>query len=61
MNTIFEEIASGVIDMARPKRIKNEELVGRAGKIVIKQEDRAREARRWQRKRETLKRFAETR
>jgi hypothetical protein len=44
--------------MVRPKKNKDEELVGRAGKIVIKQEDRAREARRWQRKRETLNRFS---
>jgi len=45
--------------MVRPKRIKNEELVGRAAKIVIKEEDRVREAQRWLRKRETLKKFDE--
>ena len=44
--------------MARPKKINDEELVGRAARIVIKQEVRAREARRWQRKRETIKLFA---
>jgi hypothetical protein len=47
--------------MVRPKRTKNEELVGKAGKIVIHEEDRVREAQRWQRKRETLKKFAEKR
>jgi hypothetical protein len=44
--------------MARPKKINDEELVGRAGKIIIKQEEEKRLARRWQRRRETIKRFA---
>jgi hypothetical protein len=43
--------------MGRPKK-NNDELVGRAGRIVIKLEDGEREARKWQRKRETIKKFA---
>ena len=42
--------------MVRPKKNKDE-LVGRSGRITIELEDRAREARRWQRRRETIKRF----
>jgi hypothetical protein len=38
------------------RRSKDEELVRKAGKIVIKREDRAKEVRRRQRNRETIKR-----
>jgi hypothetical protein len=44
--------------MGRPKKNKDES-VGKIGPIVIKLEDEERDARRWQRKRETLKKFAE--
>jgi hypothetical protein len=44
--------------MARPKKDADDKLVGRAAQIVIKQEVRAREVKRWQRKRETIKLFA---
>jgi hypothetical protein len=44
--------------MARPKKDADDKLVGRAGKIVIKQEEEKRVARKWQRRRETIKRFA---
>ncbi len=44
--------------MGRPTKNKDEELVGRAGRIIIKLEDEEREARKWQRKRETIKKFA---
>jgi hypothetical protein len=43
--------------MDQPKKSKNE-LGTRSGRIVVEQEDKAREARRWQRKRETIKRYA---
>jgi hypothetical protein len=42
--------------MERPKKNKDE-LVGRAGSAFIESEDGKREARRWQRKRETIKKF----
>jgi hypothetical protein len=42
--------------MVRPRK-KRDELVGRAARIAIELEDRAREARRWQRRRETIERF----
>jgi hypothetical protein len=42
-----------------PKK-KKEELDNKSGRMAILQEDKAREARRWQRKRETIKRFAGT-
>ncbi|HUS76145.1 MAG TPA: hypothetical protein VMY43_09080 [Methanothrix sp.] len=37
---------------------KENELVNKSGRMAILEEDKAREARRWQRKRETIKRFA---
>jgi len=43
--------------MGRPKK-NSDELVGRVGRVAIELEDGEREARRWQRKRETIKRFA---
>jgi hypothetical protein len=39
---------------------KKNELVNKSGRMAILEEDKAREARRWQRKRETIKRFAGT-
>jgi hypothetical protein len=43
--------------MGRPKK-NSDELVGRVGRVAIESEDGEREARRWQRKRETIKKFA---
>ena len=37
---------------------KEKELTEKSGRMAILKEDKAREARRWQRKRETIKRFA---
>ena len=37
---------------------KENEFVNKSGRMAILEEDKAREARRWQRKRETIKRFA---
>jgi len=42
--------------MARPKKNKDK-FVGRAGREAIELEKRAREERRWRRKRETIERF----
>jgi hypothetical protein len=42
--------------MGRPKK-NSEMLVGRAGRIAIEQEDRARDARRWQRRKQTIEKF----
>jgi hypothetical protein len=39
---------------------KKNELANKSGRMAILEEDKAREARRWQRKRETIKRFAGT-
>lgn len=39
---------------------KKNESVNKSGRMAILEEDKAREARRWQRKRETIKRFAGT-
>ncbi|MCX6676603.1 MAG: hypothetical protein NTU95_01485 [Methanothrix sp.] len=39
---------------------KKNDLVNKSGRMAILEEDKAREARRWQRKRETIKRFAGT-
>ena len=36
---------------------KKNDLVNKSGRMAILEEDKAREARRWQRKRETIKRF----
>jgi len=41
----------------KPEKEKNE-LADKSGRMDILKEDKAREARRWQRKRETIKRFA---
>jgi len=42
--------------MGRPKK-NSGMLVGRAGRIAIEQEDRARDARRWQRRKQTIEKF----
>jgi flagellar motility protein MotE (MotC chaperone) len=39
---------------------KKNDLANKSGRMAILEEDKAREARRWQRKRETIKRFAGT-
>jgi hypothetical protein len=46
-----------IIDQTEKKK---NELANKSGRMAILQEDKAREARRWQRKRETIKRFAGT-
>jgi hypothetical protein len=46
-----------IIDQATKKK---RELANKSGRMAILEEDKAREARRWQRKRETIKRFAGT-
>jgi hypothetical protein len=46
-----------IIDQAEKKK---NESVNKSGRMAILEEDKAREARRWQRKRETIKRFAGT-
>ena len=46
-----------IIDQTEKKK---NESVNKSGRMPILEEDKAREARRWQRKRETIKRFAGT-
>ena len=46
-----------IIDQTEKKK---NESVNKSGRMAILEEDKAREARRWQRKRETIKRFAGT-
>jgi hypothetical protein len=46
-----------ITDQAKKKK---SELANKSGRMAILEEDKAREARRWQRKRETIKRFAGT-
>jgi hypothetical protein len=43
----------------QPEKEKSE-LAKNSGRLAELKEDKAREARRWQRKRETIKRFAKT-
>ena len=50
-------MASSVIEHGTTKKNKDE-LVGRAGRIIVYLEDEERDARKWQRKRETIKKFA---
>ena len=63
LSTIQEEnVNSGEMSMDQPSidqpEKEKDELVNKSWRIAILQEDKAREARRWQRKRETIKRFA---
>jgi hypothetical protein len=46
-----------IIDQTEKKK---NESANKSGRMAILEEDKAREARRWQRKRETIKRFAGT-
>jgi hypothetical protein len=59
-----EKRKSGEMSMDQPSidqtEKKKSELVNKSGRMAILEEDKAREARRWQRKRETIKRFAGT-
>ncbi|MHB8119326.1 MAG: hypothetical protein ACYDHX_11450 [Methanothrix sp.] len=50
-------IDQSIIDQTEKKK---NESVNKSGRMAILEEDKAREARRWQRKRETIKRFAGT-